>query len=87
MKNKKLSRFKTMWVMLFDYYTGVKMEPSNLWVDMMHSIVEFKMKVLEELLRVLSPNRRIFVTAASLDSKMLQLILFILFRRVNLSFV
>ena len=42
---------------------------------MMYSIVDFKMKVLEELLRVLSPNRRIFVTAASLDSKMLQLIL------------
>ena len=39
------------------------MEPSNLWVDMMYSIVEFKMMVLEELLRVLSPNRRIFVTA------------------------
>ena len=79
-----------MQVMLFDYfdyYTGVKMEPSNPWVDMMYSIVEFKMMVLEELLRVLSPNRRIFVTAASLDSKMLQLILLILFRRVNLSFV
>ena len=73
--------------MLFDYYTGVKIEHSNVWVDMMYSIVEFKMRVLEELLRVLSPNRRIFVTAASLDSKMLQLILFILFRRVNLSFV
>ena len=73
--------------MLFYYYTGVKLEPSNLWVDIMYSIVEFKMKVLEELLRVLSPNRRIFVTAASLDSKMLQLILFILPRRVNLSFV
>ena len=73
--------------MLFGYCTGVKMVPSNLWVDMMYSIVEFKMMVLEELLRVLSPNRRIFVTAASLDSKMLQLILFILFRRVNLSFV
>ena len=73
--------------MLFDYYTGVKMDPSNLWADMIYSIVEFKMMVLEELLRVLSPNRRIFVTAASLDSKMLQLILFILFRRVNLSFV
>ena len=54
---------------------------------MMYSTVEFKMKVLEELLKVLLPNRRIFVTAASLDSKMLQLILFILFRRVNLSFV
>ena len=71
--------------MLFDYYTEVKkMEPSNLWVDMMYSIAEFKMMVLEELLRVLSPNRRIFVTAASLDSKMLQLILLILFKRVNL---
>ena len=54
---------------------------------MMYSTVELKMKVLEELLKVLLPNRRIFVTAASLDSKMLQLILFILFRRVNLSFV
>ena len=73
--------------MLFDYYTGVKMEPSNLWVDMMYSTVEFKMTVLEELLRVLSPKRKIFVTAASLDSKILQLILFILFRRVNLSFM
>ena len=73
--------------MLFDYYTGVKMEPSNLLVDMMYSIVEFKMKVLEELLRVLSPNRRIFVTVASVDSKMLQLIFFILFRRVNLLFL
>ena len=71
--------------MLFDYYTEVKkMEPSNLWVDMMYSIAEFKMKVLEELLGGLSPNRRIFVTAASLDSKMLQLILLILFKRVNL---
>ena len=71
--------------MLFDYYTEVKkMEPSNLWVDMMYSIAEFKMKVLEELLEGLSPNRRIFVTAASLDSKMLQLILLILFKRVNL---
>ena len=71
----------------FDYYMGVKMEPSNLWVDMMYSIVLFKMSVLEELLRVLSSNRRIFVTAASLGSKILQLILFILFRRVSLSFV
>ena len=61
--------------MLFDYDTGVKMEPSNLWVDMMYSIVEFKMMVLEELLRVLPPNRSIFVTAALLDSKKLQLIL------------
>ena len=73
--------------MIFDYYTGVKIEPSNVWVDIMYSIVEFKMRVLEELLRELSPNRRIFVTAASLDSKMLQLILLMLFRRVNLSFV
>ena len=56
--------------MLFDCYTGVKMEPSNLWVDMMYSIVEFKMRVLEELLRVLSPNRRVFVKAASLDSSL-----------------
>ena len=53
---------------------------------MMHSIVEFKMMVLEELLRVLLPNRKNFVTAASLDPKILQLILLILFRRVNLSF-
>ena len=75
-----------MQVMLFDYYTGVKMEPSNPWVDMMYSIVEFKMMVLEELLRMLSPNRRIFVTAVSLDSKMLQLILLNLFKKVNLSF-
>ena len=29
------------------------------------------MRVLEESLRVLSPNRRIFVTTASLNSKML----------------
>ena len=54
---------------------------------MMYSIVEFKMKVLEELLRVLSPNRRIFVTVSPLDSKILQLILLILFRRFNISFV
>ena len=38
---------------------------------MIYSIVEFKMSVLEKLLRVLSPNRRVFVTAASLYSKML----------------
>ena len=62
------------------------MEPSNLWVDMMYSIAEFKIMVLEELLRLLSSKRTIFVTAASLDPKMLQLILLILFRRVNLSF-
>ena len=53
----------------------------------MYSIVEFKMKVLEELLRLLTSNRRISVTTASLDSKMLPLMLFTLFRRVNLSFV
>ena len=53
----------------------------------MYSIVQSKMKVLEELLGLLSPDRKIFVTAASLDSKMLQLLLLILFRRVNLSFV
>ena len=47
----------------------------------MQSIVEFKMRVLEESLRVLFSNR-IFVTTASLSSKMLQLILLILFRRV-----
>ena len=35
---------------------------------------------------MLLPNRKNFVTAASLDSKILQLILLILFRRVNLSF-
>ena len=73
--------------MFFDYYTGVKMEPSNLWVDRMYSFVEFKMKLLEQLVRVLSPNRRTFVTAASPDSKMLRLTLFILFRSVNLLFV
>ena len=33
------------------------------------------MRVLQESLRVLSPNRRLFVTIASLNSKMLQLIL------------
>ena len=53
-KNKKLSHFKNsmeanrMQVMLFDYYTGVKTEPSNLCIGMMYSIVEFKMKVLYE---------------------------------------
>ena len=54
---------------------------------MMYSVVEFNMRLLEKSLIVLSPNRRTFVTAASLDSKMLQLILLILFRRVILSFV
>ena len=37
-----------------DYYTGVKMEPSNLWVDIMYSIVEFKMRALEESLKLIS---------------------------------
>ena len=50
------------------------MESSNLLVDIMSSIVEFKMSVLEVSLRMLSPHRRIFVTTASLNSKMLQLI-------------
>ena len=45
------------------------------------------MRVLEEALKELSPNRRIFVSAASVDSKILQLILLILFRKVILSFV
>ena len=73
--------------MLLNYYTGVKMEPSILSVHMMYSIVEFKMRILEELLRVLSPNRRILVTGVSINSKMLQLILLILFRSVNILFV
>ena len=38
------------------------MESSNLSMDMMQSILEFKLRVLEESLRVLSPNKRIFVT-------------------------
>ena len=63
------------------------MESSNLWVHILYSIVEFKMRVLEELLRILSPNRRILVTTVSVDSKMLQLILLISFRRVNILFV
>ena len=45
---------------------------------------EFKMRILEGSLRVLSRNRRIFFTTASLNSKMLQLILF---RTVILLFV
>ena len=35
---------------------------------MMYSVDEFKMRVLEESLKELSPNSRIFVTGASLDS-------------------
>ena len=57
--------------MLFIYYPGVKIKSSNLLVDMMQSIVGFKMSVLEESLRV-SPDRRIFVTTASLNSITLQ---------------
>ena len=45
------------------------------------------MRVLKESLRVLSTNERIVVTTASINSKMLQLILLILFKRVILSFV
>ena len=63
------------------------MKSSNLLVDMMSSSVEFKMRVLKESLRVLSTNERIVVTTASINSKMLQLILLILFKRVILSFV
>ena len=48
------------------------MESSHLLVDMTLSYVGFKRRVLKESLRVLSPNRRIFVTTASLNSKMLQ---------------
>ena len=50
-----------MQIVLFVYYPGVKIESSNLLVDMMQSIVEFKMKVLE----VLECN----LTVASLNSK------------------
>ena len=55
--------------MPFVYYPGFKIESSNCLVDMMLSIVEFKMSVLEESVRVLSPNRRIFITTASPNSK------------------
>ena len=65
----------------------IKMESSNLLVDKMQSSFEFKMRVLEESPRALSPNRRIFVTTASLNSKTIQLILFILLRKVIFSFV
>ena len=57
----------------FARYLWVKMESSNLLVDMMQSIVEFKMRVLEEVLRVLSPDWRICVTTTSLNSKIPQL--------------
>ena len=36
-------------------------ESSNLLVDMMKSIYEFIMRVLEEALRVLSPYRGIYI--------------------------
>ena len=45
------------------------MESSNLIVGMAESVVEFKMRVLEEALRILSPNR-ILVTTSSFNSKM-----------------
>ena len=45
------------------------------------------MRVLEESLKVLSPNRRIFVIAVSLDSRILQLIILTLFKRVILLFM
>ena len=48
---------------------------------MMKSVAEFKMRVLQESLRVLSPNRRMFVTTAPLNSEMLQLIGFELLTR------
>ena len=54
---------------------------------MLYSIVEIKMRVLEESLKVLSPNGRIFVAAASLDSEILQLIILIFFKRVILWFM
>ena len=38
---------------------------------MMYSIVEFKMMLLEELLGVLSPNRRIFVTFFAWEKRLL----------------
>ena len=60
-----------MQVTLFYYYAEVKMKPSNSWVDMMYSIVEFKMMLLEELLGVLSPNRRIFVTFFAWEKRLL----------------
>ena len=46
----------------------------------------FKIRVLEEALRVLSPNR-VFVTTASLNSKISHLILLILSSRIILLFV
>ena len=45
------------------------MESSNLIVGMAESVVEFKMRVLEEALRILSPNR-ILVTTGSFNFKM-----------------
>ena len=62
------------------------MESSNLSLDMTQSIIEFKMRLLEEALRV-SPKRIFFVPTASVNSKMQQLILLILFIRFILSFI
>ena len=45
------------------------------------------MRILEEVIRKLAPKSRIFVIIASLNSKMPQLILLILFSRVILLFV
>ena len=50
------------------------MKLSNLLVDITQLIVEFKMRVLEEGLRVSYPNGRIFVTTAAVNSKIPQLI-------------
>ena len=58
------------------------MESSNPLVAVPYSFVEFKMRVLEEALRVLSLTRKNFVTTASLNSKMPKLMLLILSIRV-----
>ena len=50
------------------------MESVNLLVDMKSSIVQFKIRVLEDTLRVLYPNKRIFVKKTLLNSKISQLI-------------
>ena len=62
------------------------MESSNLSLDMTQSIIEFKMRLLEEALRV-SPKRIFVVPKASLNSKMQQLILLILSIRFIVSFI
>ena len=66
----------------FVYYPCVKMESSNPLVAVAWSIVEFKMRVLEEALTVLFLTRKFFVTTASLNSKMPKLMLLILSIRV-----